>query len=96
MLEERGAEFRYRDYAKEPLSEIELRVVLERLGAEPRDVLRVRDPAYRKLDLSGDEPADDLIRHLVANFGLLERPIAVRGGRAVVARPPEIVLSLVD
>lgn len=96
MLEEHGVEFSCRDYVREPLSEIELRGVLAKLGAEPSDVLRPRDPAYRKLNLRGDEPADDLVRHIVANPGLLERPIAVRGERAVVARPPETVLRMVD
>ena len=55
--------------------------------------MRRRDPAWRELDLEG---ADDeaLVEAMAGRPGLLERPIAIRGERAVVARPPETVREL--
>lgn len=94
MLNERGIEFEYRDYDKQPLNEAELREVLAKLGVEPAKVLRKRDKAYKALGLTGKEPADELIGHLAANPGMLERPIGVFGDRAVVGRPIEKLLEL--
>ncbi|MCR9160752.1 MAG: arsenate reductase (glutaredoxin) [bacterium] len=93
MLNDRGIEFEYREYKKEPLSEAELRDVLKKLGAGPRDVLRKRDAT--KLGLSGDETDAQLIALMAENPTLLERPIGVVGKKAAVGRPPEALLELV-
>ena len=96
MLEQRGIEFRYRDYRTDPLNESEIRSVLRKLGVRPGEVLRRRDKAFRALDLTGDEPDDVLIARMAENPTLLERPIAVMGRNAVVGRPPDDILSLVE
>lgn len=86
-------EYELRDYVADPLSESEIRALLDTLGMRPREALRKRDPAWRELDL--DENDDDAVIAAMARHpGLFERPIAVRGERAVVARPPERVREL--
>ena len=94
MLEEHGVEYRYREYKKEPLDETELRALFRKLGKSPRDLLRRRDKAYRELQLTGDEPDDRLIELMASHPTLLERPIGVRGTKAVVGRPPDQLLDL--
>lgn len=94
MLDERGVEYRYREYKKEPLSEAELRAVLKKLGVGPKEVLRRNDKAYRELSLTGDEPDDTLIGHMAEHPTLLQRPIGVVGKKAVVGRPVERLLEL--
>jgi arsenate reductase (glutaredoxin) len=94
LLEERGIAYRYRDYAREPLSEDEIRSVLKRLGLQPRDVLRTRDAANRELGLTGDEPAAELIHAMARHPTLLQRPIGIAGDRAILGRPPEALLDL--
>ena len=94
MLEQNGVEYRYREYKQDPLDEDELRALFARLGKRPRDLLRRRDKACRELGLTGDEPDDRLIRLMARHPTLLERPIGVLGGRAVVGRPPENLLQL--
>lgn len=94
LLNERGIPFTFRDYVEQPLSEAELRELLDQLGAKPADVLRRNDPAYRELGLTGAEPDDALIRHMVEHPGLLQRPIGVHGGRVVLGRPVEKLLDL--
>ena len=96
MLEEKGIEYRYRDYVKNPLTETEIRDVLARLGLRPRDVLRAKDPAFRELSLTGDEPDAQLIVAMARHPTLLQRPIGLAGDRAVVGRPPERLLELVS
>lgn len=96
MLDEKGIPYRYRDYVKDPLSEAEIRGVLKLLGLRPRDVLRAKDPAVQELGLTGDEPDARLIAAMAKHPTLLQRPIGIVGDRAVVGRPPERLLELVD
>jgi arsenate reductase len=95
LLDEKGIEYRYRDYVKEPLTEAEIRDILKLLGLRPRDVLRTKDPAMKELGLTGDEPDAKLIAAMAKHPTLLQRPIGIVGGRAVVGRPPERLLELV-
>lgn len=96
MLEEHDATFSYRDYRREPLSEAEITEVLRALDRPAGTMLRKRDRAYRELGLTGTEPESELISLMAANPTLLERPIGVRAGRAVLGRPPEKLLELLD
>lgn len=73
----------------------EIEAILRKLGAEPGDVLRIRDGANRELGLTGDEPREELLRQMAEKPTLLQRPIGVLGDRAVVGRPPERLLELV-
>jgi len=93
LLEERGIEFEYREYKKDPLSEAELKSVLKKLGVGPREVLRTRDA--NKLGLSGDESDAELIGLMAEHPTLLQRPIGVVGKKAAVGRPPEALLEIV-
>lgn len=94
MLEDRGIEFTYREYRTQPLDRDELRSVLGKLGVGPREVLRGRDA--KKLGLGGDETDDQLLDLMAEHPTLLQRPIGVLGTRAVVGRPPEALLELVE
>jgi arsenate reductase len=94
LLDEHGAEYRYREYTREPLTEPELRRILKLLGVGPSALLRKRDKANEALGLDGSEPDDELITHMVAHPTLIQRPIAVLGDRAVLGRPVEAILDL--
>jgi arsenate reductase len=96
LLEERGARFVERRYLEEPLSLAELRDLAGRLGAPARDFVRRGEPAFAAAGLGPDASDDAVLRAIAAQPILLERPILVRGGRAVVGRPPERVLALLD
>jgi len=71
-----------------------LQNIVGKLGLPAADLLRRGDPAFRELGLTGSEPDATLIAHMVAHPGLMNRPIAILGDRAVLARPPERVLEL--
>jgi arsenate reductase (glutaredoxin) len=91
LLDGKGIEYRYREYNREPLSEKEIRDVLRKLGLRPRDVLRKND-----LGFTGEEPDQELIAAMARHPTLLQRPIGVLGDRAVVGRPPERLLELME
>ena len=93
MLSDNGISYTYREYTKEPFTRDELVVILNKLGMEPKDVLRSRDA--KKAGLTGSESKEELIGLMVENPRLVQRPIGVVGDSAVVGRPPELLLDLV-
>lgn len=95
LLEEKGLEPVVIEYLKEPPSADELRAILKKLKMSPRDLMRKGETAYKELGLD-DAKFDDekLIRAMVENPILIERPIVVSGGKAKIGRPPESVLEI--
>ncbi len=96
VLQERGVRFAERRYLEEPLSRPELQELGRRLGRPPGDWVRRGEGAFREAGLSVDSPPDALLEAMARHPILMERPILVRGRRAVVGRPPERVLELVE
>ena len=95
LLKERGEDFDAINYYETPLTQRRLRELIEKLGIKPRELLRKGEQVYRDLDLAKREVSDEeLIRLMVENPDLIQRPIVVRGNRAVLARPPENVEKL--
>ncbi|MBC8329659.1 MAG: arsenate reductase (glutaredoxin) [Planctomycetes bacterium] len=94
LLEGRGIEAEYREYLDLPPNRQELDQLRAALGLDdPAPMLRRGDSAYAELGLEGAAPGR-LLDAIVAHPALLERPVVVRGGRAVIARPPERALEL--
>jgi len=93
LLKAEDVPFRFRDYVTDPLSGDEIRALLSKLGSTARELLRSRDKAYKELGLTGHESEDELVRHMTTHPGLLNRPIAVRGRKAMLARPAETLLD---
>jgi arsenate reductase len=95
LLKEQGVEFDAIDYFIEPVSEPLLRKLLAKLGMKPIELFRNKEPKCKELGIAeGSHTDDELIAILAANPDLLQRPIVVRGERAVLARPAEKVLEL--
>ena len=80
---------------KQPLTVERLRELIDKLGFPARDVLRRDEPLARGLKLGeGGLSDDELIKIMVENPDLIQRPIVVRGDEAVLCRPPENVKRL--
>lgn len=94
LLEERGVAFEERRYLDDPLSREELAELCQRLDRPAREWLRRGEDAYREAGLDADASDAAVLAAMAAHPILIERPIAVRGRRAVVGRPPENVLEL--
>jgi arsenate reductase (glutaredoxin) len=96
ILEERGVAADYVRYLDHAPSRADLERVLTLLGTDdPRAIVRTGEPVYAELGLEGAD-RDTLLDALTSHPILIERPIAIRGDRAVVARPPERILELLD
>jgi arsenate reductase (glutaredoxin) len=97
LLDERGIDFDRVDYHVEPLSEDEIRELVRKTGRPGRELFRAREPVYAELGLAEREPDDDEAIALMAEHpALMQRPVVVRGERAVLGRPIERVLELLD
>lgn len=98
LLDEHGVEYEGVEYHEVGVSEETIRGLLRKSGLGPRDVLRMREPLVAELGLlDGDGVSDDeLIAVMAEHPKLLQRPIVVRGERALLARPIERVLELLD
>ena len=95
LLTERGIDFDRVDYHVEPLPEEKLRELVRKSGVPARELLRTKEPGARELH-DREVPDAEVIAAMAADPVLLERPVVERGERAVLARPPERVLELLD
>jgi arsenate reductase len=97
LLEARGIIPEVVYYLETPPDADELRGLLGMLGLPARGLLRSGEAAFAELGLADPELGDDLlIAAMAAHPQLIERPVFVHGGRAVIGRPPERVLELLD
>jgi arsenate reductase len=92
-----GEPVRIVEYLKEPPSVEALRALHEMLGGSVRDMIRDNEAPYQTLKLGEATVTDDqLFEAIAAHPILLQRPIIVRDGRAVIGRPPENVEALFE
>lgn len=95
LLEARGLQPEVVYYLETPPSPAELRELLRMLGTGARGLLRTGEPEYAELGLGDPSLGEDaLIDAMAAHPKLIERPVFVHAGRAVIGRPPERVLEL--
>ncbi len=95
LLENNNASPETIEYLKSPPSKQELENILTMLGMEPRDLMRKHESPYKENNL--DDPSlsrEALIAAMICYPILIERPIVVHDGKAIIGRPPEKVLEL--
>ena len=98
LLTERGIDFDRVNYHVDRLTEEELRALVAKTGAPARELFRKRELAYADLGFA-DRPDigdDEAIALMAEHPELLQRPVVERGDRAVLARPVERVLELLE
>ena len=94
LLEEQGVDATVVRYLDTPPDRAEIERVISLLGIDdPREMMRTHEAEYRELGLAKAD-RDALIDAMVAHPILIQRPIVIRGDRAVIARPAERLLEL--
>ena len=97
LLQERGIDFETVDYQVFPLTESEIRTLVEKTGEPASRLFRARESIYAELGLGERDVSDDEASALMAEHpALMQRPVVERGNRAVLARPVERALELFD
>jgi arsenate reductase (glutaredoxin) len=97
ILRERGVDCEVIRYLDNPLSREDFERILTLLPNESAELVR-KDERFRELGLNEADyqTSEQVIEVLLAHPELMQRPIIIRGDRAVLARPSEKVLELLD
>ena len=96
-LEGAGVEAEVVQYLKEPLDEAALRELIGKLEDEPTDLVR-RDSFFKDQGLTDADVAtvDQVVAVLVEHPRLMQRPVIVKGDRAIIGRPKDRVAPFVE
>lgn len=94
LIQESGELVEIVEYLETVPTEEELAEIIDLLGIKPEQLLRKRDAIFKE-QFKGKELTDkEWIKAMTQNPKLIERPIVIKGSKAVIGRPPEIVKSL--
>lgn len=96
LLEEHSFSPRIIEYLNVPLSIDEVTALLERYDGEARDFVRFKEPQAAARGLSPESSSEAIVAAIVADPILLQRPVVVLGERVIIARPPEVLLPLLE
>jgi len=95
LLEKEGQQAEIIEYLSTPPDAATLTSILDMLGMEPRELMRKREQEYTEAGL--DNPGlsrADLINAMIEYPRLIERPIVIKNGKAILGRPPEKILDI--
>lgn len=95
-LKENNFDVEIIDYIKKPISEIELNSILNLLKYSPLELMRKNELEYKQLIQGKELPDNELISLMVKFPKLIERPIIIRENQAVVARPLENLIEMLQ
>lgn len=96
ILEEVGADVEIRDYLKVPPTYEELDNLLKLLQAKPLDIIRQKEDVFVEKFQGKQRTRKQWIQAMIKYPVLIERPIVVKGDKAVVGRPPSLIKDLLS
>ena len=94
LLEEEGKEVEVYKYLDEVPSIDDIKIVLKKLGIKAKDLIRTKEKIFKELGLKEIEDEDALIKAMAEHPKLIERPIVISDSKAIIGRPPALVLEL--
>jgi arsenate reductase len=98
ILEERGVDANIVRYLDTPPDRATLERILDAIDAQPVALVRVGDPKFKAAGLTKAdvETREQVVDVLLKHPEVMERPVVFVGDRAVIARPSERVLDILD
>lgn len=94
FLNDKGVDFEVVEYLKDVPSKKELKALIGKLGIHPEDLIRKGEDEYKE-NFKGKKLTDDQWIDAMVKFPkLIERPIVIKGNKAIIARPTEKILDL--
>ncbi len=98
LLLEHGIQTEVVDYIETPLSVAQLKILSNQLGIEAKSLIRFDEPIAKELGLSSADTRDEneWLSFMANHSLLMQRPIVVIENKAVIGRPPEVVLALIQ
>lgn len=95
VLEKSGKPFKIIKYLEEIPSAKELKDIIKLLGIKPIDLVRKNEAVWKDNYKDKDLSDADIIKTMVENPNLIERPIIINGNKAVIGRPSEVILDII-
>ena len=90
ILNDLIVEYEIVDYLNNPPSAVELESLAKKMGVKARDFIRTKEAVFKELNLQPHLDDDTFMFQKMSEYPkLIERPIVVKGDRAVLGRPPE-------
>jgi arsenate reductase (glutaredoxin) len=94
ILEDSHCEIELVEYLKVKLSKKQIKDILAKLGVKAFDIVRQKEELFQKKFKGKKFTNEEWIQILVENPILIERPIVIDGYKAIIGRPPELVVDL--
>lgn len=95
ILKESGIDFEAVNYYIDPIPKKKLTELFVKMNVSAREVLRTKEPIYKKLKLAGNQLSDEELIDLMVKYpDLIQRPIVEAGRKAILARPAERIWEI--
>jgi arsenate reductase (glutaredoxin) len=95
LLKQNHCELNIRNYLTDPPSVEELRELISKLKCKPIDIVRKKEALYEEKYANKELSDEEWLRILSQHPILIERPIVINGNKAIIGRPPQLVLDLI-
>ena len=94
ILEEHKEDLEIVKYLDTPLTKEKLSEIVDLLQIEPIDLVRKNEAVWKENYKGKDLSNEEAISVMIENPKLIERPIVIKNGKAIIGRPPEKVIEL--
>ena len=96
IIQQQGIEPEIIKYLEQPPSIEELTMVLSLLQLQPRELMRKNEAEYKDNNMADESLSNTELIQLMHQFPkVIERPVVINNGKAVIGRPPESVLDII-
>ena len=96
ILKEHRADFEIVEYLKKVPTKGELNTIITKLGINPIDLVRKNEKIWKENYKGKDLSDEEIVQAMVENPKLIERPIVIKGDKAVIGRPPESIENILS
>jgi len=93
ILQESKSDFEIVKYLDSPITAGQIQELLKLLGISARELMRTKEEIYKELNLKNETDENRLIEAMVQHPRLIERPIIIRGNRAIIGRPSSLIVE---
>ena len=94
ILEASKLKFEIIKYLETPTSKEELTEIIKLLGIEPIDLVRKNEVIWKENYKGKSLSNSEVITAMIEHPKLIERPIVINNGKAIIGRPPEIIKTI--
>jgi len=94
LIKDAGVEVEIVEYLNETPTEDDLKTILMKLNLKPTDIIRKGESVYKEKFKNSNFNDNEWVKIMVEYPKLIERPIVVKGNKAILGRPPQNVLDL--